>query len=156
MEVKIGSLRGITKLKKINIPYTLSITYQKIKIKWHTDPLKTHKPCCKGMLHRVQKYKNQENHVPSTVVDKLGEGMLVDLPEVPPAPVTFVKTRRLSQKSKWNVNKTWDSNHEELNNGPCKFGYSPHILPMWPLIVNDLIEDSLTFGTRHKLRIERQ
>ena len=58
------------------------------------------------MLHRVQKYKNQENHVPSTVVDKLGEGMLVDLPEVAPAPVTFVKTRRLSQKSKWNVNKT--------------------------------------------------
>lgn len=108
------------------------------------------------MLHRVQKYKNQENHVPSTVVDKLGEGMLVDLPEVPTAPVTFVKTRRLSQKSKWNVNKTCDSDHKELNNGPCKFGYSPHILPMWPLIVNDLIKDSLTFGTRHKLRIERQ
>ena len=90
------------------------------------------------------------------MVDKLGEGMLVDLPEVPPAPVIFVKTRRLSQKSKWNVSKTCDSDHEELKNGPCKFGYSPHNLPVWPVIVNDLIEDLLTFGTRHKLRIERQ
>jgi len=74
--------------------------------------------------------------------------MFIHLSKLPPSSIT---AREFSRKSERNVKYARDCDKEKLDKGPRELSCSAHILPVRPLIVNDLVENVLAFGTRHKL-----
>ena len=133
--------------------YCITLIMTSEIITWHTHPRQTYYRCRKPVLilKRGWHYEAQENQVPHGVVDKLRVGMHVNLPKFPPASVISVAARRLSHQSNGNVNHPRQNYNGKLENGPCELGYSALILPMWPLKVNDVVENTLTLGTSYKL-----
>ena len=77
--------------------------------------------------------------------------MLVNLPKIPQASVISVAGRRPSHQSNGDVNHPRQNYNGKLENGPCELSYSALIPPMWPLKVNDVVENTLTLGTSYKL-----
>lgn len=80
--------------------------------------------------------------------------MFVLLSEPPPDVIIFVTARELTCQAYGHVEDAGNCNKQELEKEPSHFLQAAHILPVRPLIVNNLVEDGLAFRTRHKLQIE--
>ena len=77
--------------------------------------------------------------------------MFIHPAKLPPSCIIFVAGRDFSCQSKRNVNHARNNDKDKLEKGPCELGHSALVLPIWPVKVNDLVQDILAFGTRHKL-----
>ena len=80
--------------------------------------------------------------------------MFVLLSESPPEAVIFVTVRELTRQAYRDVEDAGNCNKYELEKEPSHFRQAARILPVRPLIVNNLVEDRLAFRTRNKLQIE--
>ena len=80
--------------------------------------------------------------------------MFVLLSESPLGAVIFVTARELTRQAYRHVDDAGDCNKYKLEKEPSRFRQVAHILPVRPVIVNNLVEDGLAFRVRHKLQIE--
>ena len=97
------------------------------------------------------------------MIDELRIGMLVQI--FNPLNACFIEAHavgthtwkyfrmHLLKYSKKNVERSDNGCEKKLNNHPQEFPRYALVLPIWPLVVNDLIENKLTSRTSHKLQV---